>query len=57
MKIMDRMIVGLIELFTKIYWRKMHMEYKRNIYSWQPVHRFANDVPDTGTWFQEKWLS
>ena len=32
MKIMDRMIVGLIELFTKIYWRKMHMEYKRNIY-------------------------
>ena len=23
MKIMDRMIVGLIELFTKIYWREM----------------------------------
>lgn len=32
MKNMDRMIVFLIELFTKIYWRKMHMEYKRNIY-------------------------
>lgn len=31
MKNMDRMIF-LIELFTKIYWRKMHMEYKRNIY-------------------------
>ena len=31
-KNMDRMIVFLIELFTKIYWRKMHMEYKRNIY-------------------------
>ena len=35
---------------------KIYQEYGPKLYSWQPVHRFANDVPDTGTWFQEKWL-